>query len=315
MRKSNQISVAVNKGKCSNVTVIIRSAYERTEALCSHLIKQQVDEKNVIVIHERPFSTAVRRSFELGVDYNLDWTLCVDADVLVASTSISALISSAKRHPTTLFSIQGHILDRLFNRFRPGGLHLYRTSLLPLVLQQLEITPNVIRPEGHIKTQMQDRGFSVSKSALRVGLHDYYQYYKDIFRKAFVHAYKHAERLELVPMWRYLSKLDKDFVIALEGWYAGQCFTGNLKMDVATLPNQINHILSKYGLVEGQPITQHDLLIDIDDYMVNGSPEYNVWQHYQQRIDIKLISQWQRLGPRRFFTWLLGIVARRSSDL
>lgn len=45
----------------TNVAVIVRSSGERTEQLCVRLVKQQVPEEHVVVIHERPFSQALVR--------------------------------------------------------------------------------------------------------------------------------------------------------------------------------------------------------------------------------------------------------------
>ena len=57
--------------KCSDTCVVIRSAGERTEELCRYLAAQQVPEENVVVIREHPFSRAVLKSFEVGLDFGL----------------------------------------------------------------------------------------------------------------------------------------------------------------------------------------------------------------------------------------------------
>ena len=66
------------------VTVVIRSVKERTEELCKKLILQQgIPEENLFIIHERPFSRAMRVGYQLGIDRNLPWTLYIDADVFL----------------------------------------------------------------------------------------------------------------------------------------------------------------------------------------------------------------------------------------
>jgi len=45
----------------SNVAVIVRGSGERTEQLCARLVKRQMPDERVVVIHERLFSQALVR--------------------------------------------------------------------------------------------------------------------------------------------------------------------------------------------------------------------------------------------------------------
>ncbi|MCB9437110.1 MAG: hypothetical protein H6673_08990 [Anaerolineales bacterium] len=293
----------------SNVAVIIRSAHERTEALCLHLVKQQVPENNIVVIHERPFSTALRRSFEIGLDYGLDWTLCLDADILAGTSAIHKLVTHAESIQDKLFSVQGRMLDRLFNGYRFGGMHLYQTSRLDFALERTQITKEVLRPETYVKEQMKAYGFHIAKSNDRLCLHDYHQYYRDIFRKGFVHSRKHFDKPEILPIWRFLAQSDMEFVIAIEGWSIGKKFAEKIYIDIATLPRNIDHIFLKYNISEKQDSIHPDETIDIDTYITNGSPEYLAWLNHKKRLDVRLALRWQQ-GPVYFWPWLIGTTLR-----
>ncbi len=301
--------------KATNVAVIVRSAYERTEELCTHLVKQQVLSNNVVVIHERPFSKAVQRAFEIGLDYNLDWTLCVDADSLLGKDAISTLVTAAetlaqKEH---VFCAQGEILDRLLNVFRFGGVHLYQTRYLHEAIDNTEITAKVIRPETHIKEQMEHRGFRVGILPLRIALHDYFQYYKDIFRKSIVHSHKHDDII-YSEIWRFLSSFDADFRIALEGWKASKTFQPEqIVIDVGAYPDNIDQILHQYGLIEKEKLSLGDFSFDIDLYLQEGSPELHAWQQCELRLIRRLRRKHRRLGTAQFVLWFLYAVTWKET--
>src|SRR5579859_2359308 len=96
----------------TNVTVIIRSVGERTEAVCRSLVEQQIPGELVVTIHERPFSKAVQRTFEIGLDFNRDWTLALDADVLLRQNSIAEFISAIELTADNLFCFNGMVWDK-----------------------------------------------------------------------------------------------------------------------------------------------------------------------------------------------------------
>src|SRR6056297_1819677 len=121
-----------------NVIVIIRAAGERTEELCKKLILEQgIAEEYVKIIHEVPFSAALKKSYELGIESGKKWTFCVDADVLLRPHSVRKLTELADKQPENVCEIQGYMMDKFFGGIRRGGVHLYRSSLLPLVLQNI----------------------------------------------------------------------------------------------------------------------------------------------------------------------------------
>jgi len=207
----------------NNVTVIIRSVGERTEALCKKLILEQgVPEENLVIVKEAPFSAAMKKSFQIGIERELPWTLCIDADVLLSPNSIQQLINFGKTQENNVCEIQGMVLDKFFGGPRPAGNHLYRTLLLKKVLKNIPTEGLNVRPEYYTLNKMKKNGFPWYNVSLLVGLHDFEQYNQDIFRKSFVQAHKHVNYLDLfVTFWRDMAKSDLDYQVALWGLASG----------------------------------------------------------------------------------------------
>ena len=216
-----------------SITIIIRSAGERTESLCRKLILDQgVSESSVFVTNEAPFSKAMKVGFEIGIAEKRPWTYCVDADLLLRPQSILKMIEHAEKQPPNLCEIQGYILDKFFGGTRMGGVHLYRTSLLDKVIKLIPPEGKDIRPETHALNAMRAAGYPCLTVQELVGLHDFEQSYEDIFRKCFVHAHKHLNHSELfIPFWRFMSNQDLDYQIALAGFGEGIKHFGEVRID------------------------------------------------------------------------------------
>ncbi|MEX2601285.1 MAG: hypothetical protein WD355_06530 [Balneolaceae bacterium] len=209
-----------NTDRIEQATVIIRAAGERTEALCRELILGQgVPEEHLFLIREAPFSKAMRTAFEIGIRQNLPWTYCVDADVLLRPGAVETMVGYAEKQPENVCEIQGYIMDKFFGGARIGGVHLYRTSLLPEAIQSIPEEGVNIRPERHTLGEMKKKGYPWKTVPYIVGTHDDEQYNADIYRKAFVQAVKHTYRAELfITLWRERAKEDQDFRVALQGF-------------------------------------------------------------------------------------------------
>lgn len=203
--------------KLNDIVVIIRSAGERTEYLCKKLILDQgLAEDKIQIIREVPFSQALRKSYQLGIESGCRWTLCIDADVLLRPGSISKMLQFAEKQHAKVCEIQGFILDKFFGGIRKGGIHLYRSSLLPKVIRQIPDEGENIRPETQTLHNMRKLGYERAVVSYVVGIHDEEQFNKDIYRKALVHGVKHIDRLHLfVSLWKEGLKRDPDFAVAL----------------------------------------------------------------------------------------------------
>jgi len=220
------------------VTMIIRTAGERTENACRASIRAQgVNDAQIITVREVPFSTAMRVGFEAGIAAGREWTFCIDADVIMRPGSIKAMLQQSMQQPASIFEVQGLVLDKLFVSLREAGNHLYRTSLLPQMIELIPEEGTSLRPESTAMASMKARGYNWARVPYVAGLHDFGQSNRDIFRKCYTHAQKHAYLLnDLLPKMRARAATDRDFAVAIAGLAEGLKATSAVRIDVAHRP-------------------------------------------------------------------------------
>jgi hypothetical protein len=206
------------KDKVDDLLVVIRSAGERTKGLCELLVREQVSVERIIVIAERPFSKAICRAYEIGIDFGLPWTLCLDADMLLLDNSIFSIRQLAEQQPKDVFGITGNVADKFYGGRKSGGPHLYRTCLLEKALPLVPDAEAALRPETYVKEAMKAQGHSWATTPTVFALHDYEQFYSDIFRKMVVRANKSNPMVNtLLKRAKLMAQRDNDFLVAMWG--------------------------------------------------------------------------------------------------
>jgi hypothetical protein len=259
----------------SDLTVIVRSVGERTETLCKQLLTDQVQESNIFIINERPFTKAIAKTYEIGIENQRKWTLCIDADVLIKEGAVNELLQKASEADENVFEIQGNVLDKFFGGPRAAGNHLYRTSLLKKAIGAIP-SPNVsLRPESFTIKQMAAKGYPWIEIDLIVGIHDYEQYYKDIIRKTFIQAKKHGRFMPvLTAYWERMKNEDTDYQVALWGAKELSTYTKPLTIDVKNMPDGLNKLLKYSNIKEKEDIitsterfTGNNIKVFIDSYV------------------------------------------------
>ena len=239
-----------------DVTVIIRAAGERTLDLCRGLVERQVSVGQVQVIQVAPFEAALRQCYEKGIEAGAKWTLTLDADVLVRPAAIAELVSCGDSADGQVFHLQGRVYDKLLLCDRIGGLRLYRTAVLPQLLARMPQPGTALRPECDTILAVQQRGWqSVALNSIH-GLHDFEQYYGDVYRKAMLHAHKHLESTgALVPRWKQLARKDPDYLMAMKGYYDGLQSDAAPLLDMRTFQDR-GKMLQELGLSEKGPLAR-----------------------------------------------------------
>lgn len=217
-----------------DVTVIIRTVGERTEGVCRDLLSEQVPATHVVSVSNTPFSATLADGYRIGIERGLPWTLCIDADVLVVQDAVRKLRDAAELLPPDAFEVQGLVFDQFLGILRPAGNHLYRTALFDKALPMIPADGQHARPETCTLQQMVQAGHSWHQRSLVVGVHDFQQYYRDVFRTCFVHAGKHAELLSpLITYWRDMAQAHDDYKVALAGAAAGIAAIGAVQLDAS----------------------------------------------------------------------------------
>ena len=235
----------------SDVFIVVRGVGERTQEVVIDLAKRLVGSDSVTFVTGTPFSETLKKSFEVSIARGLTWTFCVDADVLFLPESLVQLRRMAQVAPSHLFGIQGLVLDKFFGGLRPAGARLYRTELLSQALSYIPSGEESKRPETFVRRAMQRAGYEYIAQGVFVGLHDFEQYYRDIYRTAFFHAQKHGKYVpRLRPYWERMSDIDTDFAVALRGVGDGALVREVLGLDVKNFSDRADKALLDLGITE-----------------------------------------------------------------
>lgn len=308
-----------------DLSVVIRTTQERTLGLCRRLIAEQLGYDGISVVEEAPASQMVRRTHETGMESGLPWLLAVDADVLIAEGAIDKLYEMAMQTPDHVFLILGYAQDKFAGGPRTVGLQLFRTAFCRLALDNIP-DESVMRPDSHIRLALKNAGHPHVQTHVVVGLHDYYQYYRDLYRKGFKYAKKWRRMIPLFEsFWTRMADQDPDYRVALWGLRAGQIYDGSVAVDVSKYPQELDTMLRHEGLEEKRKlpadaisgeevaasIAKHSPPPEYYDFMEIESTTTR-WGRFLGRLKREGL---QKTGPTMFVPWLLGAALKRSGTL
>ena len=303
-----------------SVTVVIRAAGERTENVCKKLIiKQGIEEKNIVVVKEKPFAAAVKKTFEIGISNNKDWTLAIDADILLSDNAIYKLINWAESQADYFFEFQGRVVDKFFCAPRPGGPHLYRNKYLKKAIDFIPKDKNALRPESYTYHKMAEIGFHYYHHPEIYGIHDYYQYYKDIYRKAFLQAHKHTQHVGyFVKQWAKHKNEDKDYEVALNGLIDGLGSQNKIEVNIDFFKEYIDKSFDENNFSEKEELDPGKI-IQIDKIITswNENEEAAAFEkanlHLHRRSDTFLKKNTNQAIKTKFFKYLSKLLWRMGS--
>ena len=106
-------------------------------------------------------------------------------------------------------------------------------------------------------TKWKKEGYAWATVPYVVGIHDFGQFYGDIFRKCYVHANKHLIHLpELVPGWKSRAQFDPDFEVAIEGLAWGLRERGVVRIDKSL--ESVATAFADLGLVEKSAMSSEE---------------------------------------------------------
>ncbi|MEA2013055.1 MAG: hypothetical protein U9O87_08290 [Verrucomicrobiota bacterium] len=259
MYSGNQREKNINSGE---ISIVIRTVGERTENLCRRLVSKEIPKEFIVTVREYPFGEAVRKTFEKGIEMGQKWTLALDSDVLLRANAIQEILNYAEylesKTKEDIFFINFIVIDKLLGKARTAGVHLYKTNLFEkALLYATKDIDNHERPESFVRSKMAINGYpAYDIENLIVGLHDFEQFYFDIYRKAFTHRLKHSEELihKTMQAWKRLAVTDRDFRVALAGAQAAEQSDLNAIIDKRLFPEHISEIDALSGLKEKENI-------------------------------------------------------------
>jgi hypothetical protein len=241
MKKSNDF----------NFVTVIRAAGERTRDICRQIVIKELNEKDVYMIECTPFEEALRESYRIGMNSDKKWMITIDADVLPRAGFLSEIDAITKHLPDKIFTFKAMIFDKLFLTHRMAGFRVYRNKFLHTAMGYIPANGEVIRPESYTIRKMEEAGYKTKVFEYVAGVHDYEQYYKDIYRKAYFHAAKHTGHIaESFTTWREKSEHDPDYRVALKGAVDGLLAADQPKPDIRYFETISDNAVRELGLVE-----------------------------------------------------------------
>lgn len=272
----------------TSVSFVVRGSGERTENNCLNICQSNSKDEKVFLVQEKPFSKALTKSLEIGLDVGSDWTFIVDADVLLGRNVVYGLIDYLSTLPDDVFVVLPEAIDKAFGFSRIVGLHLYRTCFLEDMLKMVINEEHTLRPESTMIKKFMDLGYERQIYSKPVGIHDFEQYNKDLYRKGFLHVRKHGIPYYLDYLWKNMSNFDDDYHYLLMGLNDSQ----TIKNYVSTNIDDYNVYWSNKNLVEKEDLNCNTFTPEYIDYFINNYKLPNHHFHFcGNSEDTKLMNK------------------------
>ncbi len=211
---------------------VIRGAGERTEAACEAWVRRLVEDaggtphNQVSVVRERPFSKAVRATFERGRDGGRAWVVGIDADALLLADAIERLRVICACADGGAFAITPLLMCKFYGGICCKGVHVYPQRLMSRAIGMIEQSGSAddLKPESAVVRAMGEKGFRAQGPPVVVGVHDYEQSYRHIYLKARLRARREAGAPEYdsFQFVRALAAGDADMLVASWGMEDGR---------------------------------------------------------------------------------------------
>lgn len=198
------------------MNIIVRAIGERTEKEC---IRRCSLQGHVSVVREYPFGESIRKTYKLALSFiGQKWIPVIDADVLLNNDCLKQAVQRLQDKSNNIFCWDGHTNDKIMGKNRRAGVHIYNQNLLERGLRFID--NNHIKPETNVRKKMLQQGFLTYKDQKFIfGLHDYEQYYRDLWRKAICQTKKLAKMTGARPAkWKKLARKDNDFYVIYEAY-------------------------------------------------------------------------------------------------
>jgi hypothetical protein len=253
---------------------IVRTCGERTTGLAVRLLAEIFPVDDIEVIQEVPFEKALRATYEVAIASGREWAFVMDADVLPSPSRLLEAFALCADRTKDVFVFRGLVLDKFFGWPREVGNYIYRTEYLGTALDLVPDSGSAVRPEFATISAMHARGYAMQTiEAHTYAVHDFEQYYRDLFRKGFVYAEKHPAMQILTDDWEKKADIDPDFLVILAGTVAHRVHGGGVEIDVRQFPQDLSDYLAGFGLTEKDPLlVVGELPVQVDALISSWSP-------------------------------------------
>lgn len=303
------------------LVVVIRTVNERTLEASKALVLKQVPEQDLYIVSEQPFELTLRRCYEIGINSGAEWMMTLDADVLLREEAIEEFLAEAKRLPPQCLQVEGLIFDKLTGLYRKAGHRMYRTQYLKKALECIPAARAEIRPEYSTLKKMETLGYPSVELQTVFGIHDFEQYYADIYRKAFVHANKHPEWVpRFIQQWKCQAPHDLDFQVALRALYDGLISLNKVCIDRRDYLEGAHRALEEMGIQEKTKLPSKKLeFLYVKSVLSKAEAQPPALSKSNElapkpKLIQRFKAQFQLLGPFRLGPYLFGVTLCKMGE-
>lgn len=280
---------------------VVRAVGERTESLCIDLLEQyRRKSDSLLVIRQQTHADAVEKTLRVAADQSQDWTVAIDADMLLYPGVVDRMRSELYSTHNSASVVHFAVSDKLYRMKRWGVTVFSRDAACEggPILQALRDGSNLKIERALIK-ELQNRGREVSFSRTDVALHDFLQYYADLYRKAYLNAIRNPDITRRAHRpWRKMAAVDRDYAAILKGSEDALTETRQLSNSVADFePAMLQARIQSLGLEEKENLTEDS---------------YNNWDIEKMVSEQRLSLRKHKVARDYFDTGLLEKVVRRT---
>lgn len=231
--------------------IIVRACGERTAQEC---IRRTAQIGEVVVIENVfPFREVLRKTLEIGSSFDQKWVPVIDADVLLKPGSVNQAMRQLRGKEHKVFCLDGLTRDKILNVKRRAGIHIFNRELMPMALDYVR---DSIKPETRVRQSMMGFGYKTYIGGIVFGKHDHEQYFRDIYRKAFIQVRKLGGKirdLNLDQKWPQLARYDDDYKVVLAARRDSMAGKREIFFDASMYRDLADRAIAELGLKEKEP--------------------------------------------------------------
>jgi len=247
----------------SELEFVVRTVGERTEEVCVELVNRQKSENEKLhVLRENTHAKAVESTISVGLESGADWLVAIDADMLLTDGSIKSIRNEIQACSDSIAVIHPAVVDKMY-RMRRWGLTVYRKAALEelnKMFQEIKLRQNTKIESAAIKALGENKQRQVYFSREVAAVHDFYQYYKDLYRKAYLNVSRNQGfNKEAKKCWKRLAKSDHDYLVMYKAMNDATSEKRDLTNSISDFKSsELDRIVCGLGLEEKQPLRWAD---------------------------------------------------------
>lgn len=279
-----------------NFEYVVRTIGERTEEVCVELVRRQKGENEKLsILTENTHVDAIDKTFMLGLRSDAEWLVAIDADMLLLPNGVSVMREEIKSCDANVFVAYPAVYDKLYS-MRRWGVTLYRTSMLEELYDVFKELKNKhhLKIEGGAIKEVAKREKEIFLSRKVVAIHDFYQYYRDLYRKVYLNTIRNpGYNKSAKKKWAKAKKYDKDYLVMLQAMKDAQTESRELTNSMYDFSSEeLTERIESLGLKEKGPLLWSDYVDEslkvFTEMEINLNEKFKVLNDY---FEYSLISK------------------------